>query len=768
MTERVVIGKRRFTCLADGLVRLEFSPSGEFTEQRSMVAYAPQRPVPFARAEEKAGVLYLETARMSLRASQHDRDFFPANLEIRWRQHGLLQYWRPGDRDHRNLGGTIFSLDRFTNYAHLHGVQVAGSESPDAHGLRWVGGIFDLEDSAYYAESGRSDVLQSIDSEFDFHGAAQYQPEKLLVHTLNNLLDQYQYAPAVLSQSGYFLLNDSTSAVLDADDFPIERNLPGHTDWYFFCYGLDYREALRNFMLLSGRAPLPPRHTFGLMSCRWPGYSETEARELIERYQREGIPLSTIIIDMEWHKPGWCNWDWEQSMYPDPAAFFAWAHERGVQVSLNVHPQRIISDDSHFAPFVEATHGEQRLEPYTSDITGQPVRKIEVNIGDKAQALAFMDICHRPIVDLGVDFWWLDGYQGAINGTHPQLVANKLYYENAETAEKRSMLLARYAGLGSHRYGAFFTADTRTGWGVLQLLCEFNIRAGHAGVAYVSHDVGGFAHPEAPLIDPLLFLRWLQFSVFNPVLRFHAAPGSGSRHPWDYGAQNMEIARSWLRLRNSLLPYLYTAARLHYDTGLPLVRGLFLLHPEDSAAYRYDEFYFGDALLVAPMLTQDTHRTVYLPAGRWVDFRSGEMLAGGRELFATAPLSTIPVYVKAGSILPCQWGDTPAAAHVERLLLDVYPGDDGTGELYEDDGTSQAYRATAMPAPASRCTRTTPLSRCARRRRKARCRGYTARSGCVSCWRVNRPACAERHPARPGLRQFRRGHATGIPSIFRG
>ena len=189
-------------------------------------------------------------------------------------------------------------------------------------GLRWTGGIFDLEDSAIYAACGQSELLRSIDRDFDFHGVAQYQPDKLLVHTLNNLLDQYQYAPAVLSQSGYFLLNDSTSAVLDADDFPVERNTPGSTDWYFFCYGLDYKQALRDFILLSGRAPLPARHTFGLMSCRWPGYSETEARELIERYQHEGIPLSTIIIDMEWHKPGWCNWDWEPAMYPDPPAFF--------------------------------------------------------------------------------------------------------------------------------------------------------------------------------------------------------------------------------------------------------------------------------------------------------------------------------------------------------------------------------------------------------------------------------------------------------------
>ncbi len=690
----VVSGLRRFTCLTPRLVRMEFSPTGVFEERRSMVAYAPRAPRPFASVTPIPGGLCLETGGMTLDTREHDRAFFPQNLEVRWAQHGLMQYWRPGDRDSRNLGGTLFSLDRVSPYAGLTGVHVADEASPDTMGLRWTGGIFDLEDPRYYAMTGQDAVKARVDA-FDFHGTARHRPDDLLTHTLNNMRDQYAYPPGILSESGYFLLNDSLSAVLDADGSPVERNTPGTQDWYFFCYGDDYPAALRDFVLLTGRAPLPAKRTFGLAMCRWPAYSDPEARALVTRCREEGMALSTMIIDMEWHHPGWCNWDWSAETYPDPEGFLAWCHAQEVQVALNVHPQYLLSDDSHFAPFVAAADAEARVETAKNDGTGEELRKIEVDVCDPVQARAFMEICHTPIIRQGVDFWWLDGYKGHVNGTHEQLVANKLYYENAEQADKRGMLLSRYGGVGSHRYGAFFTGDTLTSWEVLGRLCEFNIRAGHIGVAYVSHDTGGFVHPETPLIDPQLFIRWLEFGVFNPILRFHAAPGSGSRHPWDYGAANLAIARKWLGLRNSLLPYIYGAARQHHDTGLPIVRGLFLQHPTDRQAYRFDEFYFGDALLVAPVLTRDRHRQVYLPEGTWYDFATGERVAGGQEFFTVAALDHVPVYVKAGSVLPRSWStDVPATPHVEHLLLDVYPGD-GDGTLYEDDGLTHGYQTGA-------------------------------------------------------------------------
>ncbi len=683
----IVAGNRRFTCLASGLVRLEFSPTGRFEDRRSIVACAEKKPVPFRKIERRGGELHLHTDLLTVVSRDHAKDYFPANLEIRWTTDGLLQCWQPGDRDHQNLGGTIRSYDCLDKYARLEGVHPADMESPDAKALVWLSLLCCEKDTPYY--DGAKAKLKAMAASGGIHRAARTMPENMLVRTVNATLDQYSFGPGLLSRSGYFFLNDSTSAVLDTDDFPVERNTPGTRDWYFFLYKDDYAAALRNFVLLSGQAPLPPKNVFGLFFSRWPAYDEQEAKGIVGRFREQGIPLSVLVVDMEWHKPGWCHWDWNPKFYPAPKRFFNWCHRQGLLVTLNDHPKQIREDDSHYTPFLKATGRRDRIR----EIEEQgKVNVVSVDICDRTQARAFMRICHAPIVRQGMDFWWLDGCNGTLNGTDEQLVSNKLYFENVQSAGRRGMLLSRYAGLGSHRYGVFFTGDSASHWEVLRSQCEFNIRTGHVGVGYISHDIGGFSHPSTPLIDPILYLRWLQFGVFNPVFRFHSAPGSGSRQPWDYGQANAAIALRWLRFRNSLVPYLYSMARQHHDEGRPLVRGLFLEHPRDPAAYRFDEFLFGDALLVAPVLTARDDRTVYLPAGRWYDYATGLPCSGGREFSVMTTLADIPLYAKAGSIVPRQGeGGRPAAAHVDDLLLDVFPGPRGAATLYEDDGRSCAY-----------------------------------------------------------------------------
>jgi alpha-glucosidase (family GH31 glycosyl hydrolase) len=296
-----------------------------------------------------------------------------------------------------------------------------------------------------------------------------------------------------------------------------------------------------------------------------------------------------------------------------------------------------------------------------------------------------------------VDFWWNDGYRGERAGLIGQQVMNKLSFEEVDTPEHRGMLLARYGGVGSHRYGGFFTGDTSICWEVLAMQVEFDIRAGHLGLAYVSHDIGGFCTGgRIEIIDPELYLRWVQFGVFNPLLRFHSAPSSGSRQPWDYDPHLRGAARRWLRLRNSLLPYIYSAAREHYETGLPLVRGLFLEAPETPAAYRFDEYLFGPSFLCAPVTGPERRREVYLPAGEWYEYDTGKPVAGGRSFNRRVAVDRMPVYARAGSIIPRQDPDREElhAPHLDPLWLDVFPGAAGEAVLYEDDGVSGRYRGS--------------------------------------------------------------------------
>ena len=688
----VVVGKRRFQCLSPTVVRMEFSPDGVFEDRPSLVCAGGAEPRPFAdRTDTEAGVV-LDTGAMTVAAREPERAFTRRNLECRWLDRGLLQYWRPGDRDPRNLGGTLRSLDRYSVSARVSGVHPADMQSPDAKAWAWLAWLQCEEDPAYYRASpaphehaGGGDHHRFAD-EGDSGG-------QVLERTVNATADAHRYPPGIVSRSGYFFLNDSASAVLDADGFPVDRDKPGHQDWYFFAYGRDLKRALGDWRLVSGAAPLPPRHALGILFSRWPAFGEEEGLELMDRFAERGHPLSVAVIDMEWHKEGWGHWELNDELFPDPDRFFRRAHERGALVAFNDHPLDVRADDRHFEPYLERAGTRDRVR--ASEFKNKAIDAVDVDICAKREAESFVEVCHRPILERGLDFWWNDGCRGDLDGAYGQLVGNKVFFEESERDGKRGMLLSRYGGLGSHRYGAFFTGDAASCWPMLRTECAFTIRAGLVGHGQVSHDIGGFITPgHVERIEPELYVRWLQLGVLGPVLRFHSAPNAGSRKPWDYDPDVGDAARAWLRFRNSLLPYIYTASRIHYETGVPTVRGLFLEHPEDPAAYRYDAYYFGPDLLAAPVLEEGAReRPVYLPHGTWYPYGESEPVAGGAERAVPAPLESAPLFARAGAILPRQDPDGPLhPAHVDPLWLEVYPGAAGEALLYEDDGTSTGYQ----------------------------------------------------------------------------
>ena len=691
----IISGKRRFTCLTPHLVRLEFSPTGTFEDRRSLVAFTRPEPIPFESLEEQDGGITLHIGGLTVISQQNESDFFPSNLRIDFKMGDRTQTWRFGDRDYRNLGGAVRSLDYYGRDSLLDGVHPASTTSPNDF-FHVDAELFDT--AQVYMQDGHFDWQMEIMRQ-GLHGSLQYAPHMVYNRYINMAADLKRYQPGLLSRNGYFLLNDSAGAVLDETSSPVERDTPGTRDLYLFAYGNDYKTALGDYRLLSGAIPLPANNIFGILFSRWPAFSDPEARDIVRHFEQEGIPLSALMLDIEWHVPDFSHWDWNPETYPQPESFLEWAHSRNLLVALNVHPQSIFSTDTHFEPFIKASAAENKVKSiWENPIVAMTVKSgadqmVTTDLANQAEARALKELCCDPIIRQGVDFWWLDGASAQLNGADGQLLSTKVFYETTETGDRRGMVQARYGGLGSHRYGVLFTGDTQSQWEVLQSECEFNIRAGQVGMVYISHDIGGFSHSEAPIIDPDLYIRWLEFGVFNPVLRFHSAPGSGSRQPWDYGEKNLEIAKRWLKLRHSLMPYIYSMAHRAYETGLPLVRGLYLDHPDSETCYRFDEYLFGDSLLVAPILTPSNHRTLTLPEGTWYEFETGKLLSGARDINVFASLEQVPVYVKAGAILPRQAESIPPAqAFVSDLLLDVYPGADGEAVLYEDDSRTRLYQ----------------------------------------------------------------------------
>ena len=700
MIERTVIGKHRFTCLSPSLVRVEYSPDGKFEDRRSILAYPAQKPAAFKAVSRDGAWDLLDTGAMQIRATENDKAFSRNNLEIRWSDGKLLQFWRPGDRDYQNLGGTLRSLDRYGgDGCELDGVHPATMESPDASGTAWPAWL-QCEVDPLYTQLHPNPPAHFNQKHWLPEARNPRNDGSFLDRTFNWYKDVRKFCPGVLSASGYYLLNDSDSAVMDADDFPIERETPGYQDWYFFAYGTNYKQALADFRLLGGPAPVLPRKSLGIILSRWPAFTETEIQSIAGEFSANGYPLGTLVMDMEWHKEGWGHWEFNPELIPDPKRFFALCRKHGLDVTFNDHPLDVRDDDVHYEEYVRRAGPD--VEIREREYNGKLLKMAKVDICNKQQNQAFCAVCHPQFLELGLDYWWNDGSRGQMIATSGQLVTNKTFFEESQRNGQRGMLLARYGGLGSHRYGGFFTGDATSDYDVLRLQCEFNIRAGGVGISSVSHDIGGFClgadqvfknKAGEPIIDPERYLRWLQFAVFGPILRFHSAPGCGSRKPYDYDTELDGLCRHWLRIRHSLIPYIYTATRTHHDTGVPVCRGLYLEDSRNPAAYRFDEYYFGPDMLVAPILSTNHERTFYLPPGDWWEFETSTCIAGNREITRTVGLAEVPVYVRAGSIIPRQNPDGELfAGHVADLWLDVYPGATGHAELYEDDGKSLDYQ----------------------------------------------------------------------------
>jgi len=327
---------------------------------------------------------------------------------------------------------------------------------------------------------------------------------------------------------------------------------------------------------------------------------------------------------------------------------------------------------------------------------------------------------HVPLIKAGVDGWWPD--EGDVLPVASRLVRNRMYWEGGRmtTPNRRPFALHRNCYAGIQRWGWLWSGDTFSTWKTLETQIAMGITAGLSGVPYWGTDIGGFVPTKEFTAE--LFVRWFQFGAFCPSFRCHGRTWQ-LRRPWgwntgSYGASEMganaetflpkaedlhnaavePICRTYLNTRSQLMPYLYSAAWETHTTGIPLIRSLGLEFPEDPTAWATaDAYLFGPSLLVAPVFEQGaTERKVYLPAGGWYDFWTAKRVEGGTNVTVPTTLETMPLFVRAGSIVPTgpvkQYVAEPST---EPVRLTIYPGADGNSQLYDDDGMSFAYEKNA-------------------------------------------------------------------------
>ncbi len=541
--------------------------------------------------------------------------------------------------------------------------------------------------------------------------------------------------PFMLSSRGYGLVWDNPSRTT------VDLGFNGRNAWssevgdrvsYFVIAGDTSDEIHEGYRLLTGVTHMLPKAAYGYIQSKAIYPTQGQILDVAKQYRHKMLPLDVIVVDfLNMTKQG--ELDLDPKRWPDPAGMNRELHGMGVNTLLSVWPH--FSRGTQFYDMLQK-NGWLIHKPDGTPDPGWAKEVIGPNLdttNPEAAKWWWEKIRDRYVNPYGFDYLWLDETEPDFDpaGDMYSIGSGIRYYNvyplfhTASVYEgfrrdfgdsKRVMILARAAYLGAQRNGTvFWSSDIVSTWDMLKRSIPAGLNFAATGLPYWDTDIAGFFSPpippdyraeHKPLIDgsdaretianyedyPELFVRWFEWGAFQPVMRAHGE--RAHNEVWSYGKQAEPILAKYLKLRYELLPYTYSLAYRSYQTGAPYMRALFMDFPADpKVADIPDEYMYGPAFLVAPVAEQGaTHRTVYLPAGwDWYNYWTNERVHGGQSIVADAPIDTLPLFVRAGSIVPLG-SDVDSTQEKQRIgSVRVYPGANGSFTLFEDDGKTYAY-----------------------------------------------------------------------------
>ncbi|HEY0779316.1 MAG TPA: TIM-barrel domain-containing protein [Gemmatirosa sp.] len=536
--------------------------------------------------------------------------------------------------------------------------------------------------------------------------------------------------PFVVTNKGYALLWDNPSRT--TVDFGFNESNRWTSDVgqrvsFFVIAGRTYDEFYAGYRLLTGDVPMLPKSAYGYIQCKQRYVTQQELMDVAKGYRDRRLPADVLVIDW-FHYTKMGEMDMDPAKWPDPVGMNKQLHAMNFHTMISVWP-RFIPEDRYYSTvrnhnwFISLADG--------TPINGQPYDRAgsDIDTTNPDAARWFWDVIRDNYVAKGFDAFWADETEPDLppNGAYlhvgpgteffnlyPLLHTKAIYDGFRRDLTSRALILARDAFTGAQHNGTiFWSSDIKPTWDTFRRQIPTGLDFVASGMPYWSTDIGGWDYlpgthvPERPpLLDPSdaravvghyddypeLYVRWFQYGAFQPNFRAH-----GSRpqnEVWSYGKQAEPILVKYLKLRYQLMPYIYSLGYATHQTGAPFMRGLFMDFGADpKAADIRDEYMFGPALLVAPVTEQGrTTRQVYLPAGAdWYNFWTNERVHGGQTITVNAPIDILPLFVRAGSILPL--GEPVESTNQEQKLttIRVYDGPDADFALYRDDGTTYAY-----------------------------------------------------------------------------
>jgi len=669
-------GALRFQICTDAMVRVLYSPQREFPKVAEYVVIKSDWPATPFDLTENADAITLSTSKLKLVVAKKDSSIIfydAAGKKLTQENDRTLT---PAEVN----GEKTFHLERFTN-------------------------MWDTQEAFYGLGQHQG-------------GVWNWRGESVDIGQDNTNIS----VPLLLSSSGYgiFWNNPSRSRFNNrfVHAFFISSEVADQMDYYFI-YGPDFDHIISAYRELTGTAPLFGKWAYGYWQCKNRYDSQAEILSIAKRYRDEKIPLDNIVQDwFWWNTMGEPVWN---KNYPDAKGMVDELHKENVHLMVSVWPffrpgSPVYDDMAAKGLFIDKTKvtGFHPAGMALYDAFNPEARKYYWNLMDNA------------LFKIGVDAWWLDTTEPETEGREESvLLRNKVgigsgaRYANlfplmttaavyqgqrAASDQKRVFILSRSAFAGAQRNAAaVWSGDVDPNWETFRRQIPAGLNYSLSGNPYWTTDIGGFvvANPDDPAYREL-YARWFEFGTFNPIFRAHGTRTTNQNEIWSYGPEMQKLLSRYDQLRYRLLPYIYSVAWKTTHENYTPMRALVMDFRDDPRVWNIgDQFLFGPALLVNPVTEPGaTSRHLYLPKAKWYNFWTGETIEGGRAIDTPAPLHEIPLFVRAGTILPLGAPIEYAKQFNDPIELRIYPGADGDFTLYEDEGDTYNYEKGAYATTA--------------------------------------------------------------------
>jgi len=496
-----------------------------------------------------------------------------------------------------------------------------------------------------------------------------------------------KFQRGLYSLDGFSSFNDSNSLIYNEEGVLVNRE-DNYLDIYLFVYGKDINNAFKDYYKLTGYPPLVPKYVLGNWWSRELPYSTEKVLEVVNKFEKNKIPLSVMLLEKDWHirKIGSTEFEtgytFNKELIPDSGELINNLHDRNVRLGLSINPKDgVMPHEEEY----------QKIRDVFKFEDGKVIQFDPLNQMSTKIIQSYMMV---PLINKGVDFFYND-YQEFDNISKLWFL-NDSMFNMLDTSDRRGVLLTRNSLLASHRYPVTYTGRTMIGWDSLRRVPLINQNASNIGVSFISQDISG---NHGGIEEEDLYIRSVQLGCFSPILRFSSPSGKYYRkEPWRWNVRASEVVGDYLRLRHGLLPYLYTEA-YDYHLGTPLIRPLYYDEEFviDDKDYK-NEYFFGKSFLVCPILNRKDElikRTIhrfYIPEGTWYDFKTGKKFPGKKEYISFFKEEDYPVFVRSGAVIPLSSDEGNSCKSPENLEIHVFPGKSNSYTMYEDDGMTKSYQ----------------------------------------------------------------------------